>query len=339
MRRIVFALSLTAITLSLANAQQQMSSFDRDRALTILRLVSDEVKKHYYDLKFHGIDWDAKVAEAKQKIEKETSFNMSMSHIAAAMDTLHDSHTFLVPPQHAYVHDYGFRYQIVGERCFVTQVRPKSDAESKGLKVGDEIVTINGYDVNRGDLWKMQYVFGVLRPLPQLRLGLRDTAGASRELAVAAKIREKKRVTDLTGASGGNDIWDLVRESETEEHLNRARYFEVGDQLLVLKVPEFLFSAGEVAEMVGKARKYQNLIIDLRGNPGGSVGGMFDKDVKIGDRVGRKETKPEVVKTASSLYRQTCSAGRLPISLCGRALCTNRATGKTGCSSWRPQLG
>jgi C-terminal processing protease CtpA/Prc len=43
------------------------------------------------------------------------------------------------------------------------------------------------------------------------------------------------------------------------------------------------------------------LILDLRGNPGGSVatleyllGAMFDKDVKIADRVGRKENKPQL---------------------------------------------
>ena len=89
--------------------QQTMSSLDRGRALDILKVISGEVKKHYYDPKFHGVDLDAKVAEAREKIEKATSFNMSMSHIAAALDTLNDSHTFLLPPQHAYRHSYGMK--------------------------------------------------------------------------------------------------------------------------------------------------------------------------------------------------------------------------------------
>lgn len=234
---------------------------------------------------------------------------MSMSHIAAALDTLNDSHTFLVPPHHAYALEYGFQYQMVGERCFVIHVRPKSDAESKGLKAGDEILTINGYNVNREDLWKMQYVFGILRPQMGLRLMVRDPAGAQRQVDVDAHMRQKKRVTDLTGEGDAGDFWDLMRESETEEHLMRARYLDLGDSLLVLRVPEFFFSSGEVDEMIGKARKHQALIVDLRGNPGGAIdtlkyllGGIFDKEVKIGDRVGRKDTKPETAKASHNPF-------------------------------------
>jgi C-terminal processing protease CtpA/Prc len=293
---------LAALTWAQQPQQPQMSSFERTRALDILQVISSDVKKHYYDPKFHGLDWDQKTAETKKQIEAANSFNMSMSHIAALLDALNDSHTFFLPPQHAYHHDFGFQYYMAGDHCFVTRVRPKSDADTKGVKPGDEILGINGFAVNRDDLWKIQYAFSILRPQPGLRLQLQDPSGAQRNVDVMAKIRETKRVTDLT-SSGGSDIWDMVREGETEEHLMRARYFEVGDQLLVLKVPEFSFTMGEVDSMIGKARKHANLIVDLRGNPGGAVdtlkyllGGVFDKEVKIGDRKGRKDAKPEVAK-------------------------------------------
>jgi carboxyl-terminal processing protease len=61
--------------------------------------------------------------------------------------------------------------------------------------------------------------------------------------------------------------------------------------------------------MLGKARKHENLVIDLRGNPGGSVetlkylvGGVFDKEVKIADRRGRKDSKPEIAKPIHNPY-------------------------------------
>jgi C-terminal processing protease CtpA/Prc len=275
----------------------------------MLSVIGADVRKHYYDPKFHGVDWDARIAEAKEQILKEPSLNMAMSHIAAALDALNDSHTFFLPPGHVRRTDYGFQYQMIGEHCIVTRVRPKSDADAKGLKPGDEVVTLNGYTPTRTTLWKMQYMFSVLRPQPGLRLEVRDPTGSERRLDVMANVHQGKNVVDLTGGGAGNDIWDLIRQSENDEHLMRARYFEVGDQLMVLKVPEFLFSQGEVETMLGKSRKHQNLVVDLRGNPGGAVdtlkyllGAMFDKEVKIADRVGRKDTKPEIAKPLHSPF-------------------------------------
>lgn len=291
---LVFLLSAISWT------QQQMSSLERGRALEILQVVSAEIKKHYYDPKFHGINWDLAVADARQKIERESSFNMSMSHIAAALASLNDSHTFLIPPQHAYGHDYEFRYQMIGDSCFVTHVRPKSDADAKGVKPGDEILALNSFAVNRDSLWKMHYVFSILRPQPGLRLELKGPSGAQRQVDVNAHVRVERRVTDLTTSEG---VFGIIRGEEDEEHLMRARYAEFGDRLLALRVPEFFFSQSEVEHMISRARKHQNLIIDLRGNPGGSVdtlrylvGGIFDREIKIADRVGRKDKKPEMSK-------------------------------------------
>jgi carboxyl-terminal processing protease len=55
---------------------------------------------------------------------------------------------------------------------------------------------------------------------------------------------------------------------------------------------------------MGKVHKYKTLILDLRGNGGGWVttitrliSNLVDHDVKIGDSVSRKETKPLMAKT------------------------------------------
>ncbi|MGB9071904.1 MAG: S41 family peptidase [Terriglobales bacterium] len=280
---------------------QQMTSFDRGRAQVILQVIASDVRKHYYDPKLHGLDWDAKVDEAKKRIDSTQSFNMAMSHIAALLDTLDDSHTFFLPPQHAYQHDYGWQYQMIGGHCYIIRVRPKSDAEAKGLKAGDEILAINGYSPNRDNLWKMHYVFTILRPQAALRLNIKTPAGGERQLDVLAKIREHKKITDLTGGNAGNDIWDLVREEEAEEHRLKAHAVEMGDELMILRLP--LFGSSDVDRMIDKARKHKALIVDLRGNPGGSVetlkslvSGVFEKEVKVCDRVGRKENKPMVAK-------------------------------------------
>ncbi|MGP0020195.1 MAG: S41 family peptidase [Candidatus Sulfotelmatobacter sp.] len=281
---------------------QTMTRLDREHAQDMLHVVGDEIRKHYYDPRFHGLNWDATLENAKQKVETSKSMNAALTYVAAALEPLNDSHTFFLPPQHVTRPDYGFQYQMVGSRCFVTRVRPKSDAERKGLRVGDEILTLNGYNVTRDAIWKMQYVFSVLMPQASLRLLLQDPEGNQRKLEIAAKAVFGKQVLDLT-LSGGNDIWDIVREEEDREYLSRARYQQFGTHLIVLKVPEFFFSQHEVEGMIETVRGYDKLILDLRGNPGGAVetlkylvGGMFDKDVKIAERVGRKEKKPEVAK-------------------------------------------
>src|SRR5262249_10457696 len=91
--RVVAVSTPTFLTASMfAQQQPQMTNIERGRAQEMLQVIANDVKKHYYDTKFHGVDLDAKVSLAKQQIQASTSFNMAMSHIAAMLDTLNDSH-------------------------------------------------------------------------------------------------------------------------------------------------------------------------------------------------------------------------------------------------------
>src|SRR5690348_16157298 len=115
---------------------QDLTTFQREQAEAMLRDISNDVKKNYCDPLALGADWDAKVRETTAKIEKSESMNQALSHIAALLDSLNDSHTFFIPPARPYRNDYGFEMQMIGDRCFVTRVRPHSDAQSKHLKPG-----------------------------------------------------------------------------------------------------------------------------------------------------------------------------------------------------------
>lgn len=281
----------------------QMTSFDRGRAEGILEKVAADVRSHYYDPKFHGIDWDARVAETKQKIHNAKSFNFAMSQIAALLTSLDDSHTFFIPPEHAYHHDYGWQYQMVGDKCFVTRVRPGSDAEAKGLKPGDQVLSIDTYEPNRDVLWKMKYVFDTLRPQNELRIDLRDSNGTQHQLTAVAKTTVTQQVKDLTRGGGGNDIWGLWREREDAWHRFRPRFIEKGNDLLIVKLPNFSISEIDVDGIISRARNYKAMILDLRGNPGGNVetlkrfvSDVSEHEVKIGDRVRRKDTKAMIAK-------------------------------------------
>ncbi len=293
----IFAKALIVIIGPLAaNGWGQITRHDRDAAMGMLRDISADVRKHYYDPQLHGVNWDAKVEEMKQRIEAADSIDIAVSAVAATLDALNDSHTYLLPPGYSSRHDYGWQAQMIGDRCFVLRVRPGSDAENKGMKPGDELLALNGFTPDREDFWRMEYGFNRLHPQTALRLDLRDLSGKQRQVDVVTTIITEKPLF----FSG----WQEMNiQTEKAKHLGRARFAKLSDDVGVLKFPGFSFTESEVDGMIGKARKYKALVLDLRGNGGGSVetlkyltAGFFEREVKIADRIGRSERKPMIAK-------------------------------------------
>ena len=100
-KRVVFPYAATLVLAVFASprvgAQQQMSKQSRESAESMLQNIAADIKKNYYDPKFHGLDWDAVVAQIKQKIDTADRFDTAVLHIAALLDSLNDSHTTLFP--------------------------------------------------------------------------------------------------------------------------------------------------------------------------------------------------------------------------------------------------
>ena len=285
-----------------ARARQGVSGYDRDRWSNALRIIRDDIKKNYYDPTFRGKDLDAHFKAAEEKMKQAQSLGQLFGIIAQALLDFDDSHLFFVPPARSSRYDYGWRMQMIGDRCFVTAVKPGSDAEAKGLKPGDEIVGIDGYQPTRDNHWKMQYAYYSLRPQPGVRLVVNGPDGRERQVDAMTKITQGKRVMDLTG----QDINDYVRDVEDDERERRegSRAVEFGEDLLVWKLKEFALSEGEVDEAMSKVRRHKALVLDLRGNGGGAertllrmLGSVFDHDVKVGDIQRRKEARAVVAKT------------------------------------------
>jgi C-terminal processing protease CtpA/Prc len=299
------AVVVAALSGAALESQQKIDSINQDRARAMLRDAYDNVKKHYYDPKFHGLDIDARYHQFDEKIRNAGSLNQAFGVIAGFLDGLNDSHTFFNPPSRPYQVDYGYRMQIYGSACFVSRVRPGTDAESK-IHAGDQVIGYNSFAVHRDDFWKMIYYFNGLAPQKASLLEVRNPNGQPRNVTVDAKVRELKKVIDLTGQDGGADFWDLIREEENSDHIVRQRWLNLGE-VMIWKMPEFFIEDREVDRIFNDARKHQTLILDLRGNHGGAIttldrmlGNVFDHDVKIADRIGRKEMKPEIAKTRGS---------------------------------------
>lgn len=281
----------------------QLSGLDRERAQSILDGVASDIRKEYYDPKFHGVDWDAKVAEARAGIAKANSWNAAMIEIAVLADSLNDSHTNVFPPQPAVRTDYGWTFQLFGDRCYVTRVRPKSDAEAKGLKPGDEVLTIDQVKPTRSTLPKISYAIQVLSQQSSLRVSVKNQSGTTRTVDVAAKVTLPQIVSGSDHPYGLDQQYYRLGFEDYEQRM-RPQTIERSDGLMIFKLPGFFLSESEIERIVARARKHAALVMDLRGNPGGAVeclqyllGGVFDHEVKIADKIMRSKTTPMVTKS------------------------------------------
>jgi C-terminal processing protease CtpA/Prc len=298
---LVASLLLLALAAPAQHAHAQgLDRIDRERALQMLSTIKGQIKSNYYDPNLRGIDIEARFKAAEEKIKQATSLNQALGVIAQATLDFNDSHTFFLPPPRQVSVEYGWKMQAIGDKVYIVSVRPGSDAEKQGLKEGDEVVSVDGFRPSRKELWKMEYYYNVLSPRPGVRVVVRSPGGEPRQLDVASKVKQGKRILNLANTI---EINDLIRQSEDDEHLYEHRFQKLPG-VVVWKMPTFSFDPEQVDTLMSQVRGSGALILDLRGNGGGYVdtlgrlaGQFFDHELKIADLKGRKEMKPQVAKS------------------------------------------
>jgi C-terminal processing protease CtpA/Prc len=275
---------------------QTLDSFDRTRVKDILNAVKGEIKDNYYDKNLHGINLDERFKLASEKLEKAASMGQAFSIIAQAVLELNDSHTTFYPPSRASKVEYGWRMLMVADKCFVVAVKPKSEAENLGLKIGDEILKIEGNTPTRKDFWKIRYYFNSLSPRESLRLSIKSPGEKNtRELNIPAKVTQLKSFLSVP---------DLIRQSELNDIPQVENLFAKVGKTAVWKMPTFSIDPESIGGLISNVMDSSNLVLDLRSNGGGYVvtlerlvGYFIDQDIKIADLKGRKEMKPQMAKT------------------------------------------
>jgi carboxyl-terminal processing protease len=290
-------LSLCALLAVQGVSAQKMDRIERDRFKTMLSNIKNAIKKDYFDPNFKGINLDERFKIASERLDKVNTSGEAMGVIAQVLLDFNDSHLFFLPPATNIGVEYGYRLQMFGDKCFVTLVKPKSDAEAKGLKVGDQVVAIQGFRPNRKDLWKMNYFFNIIGKRSNITLGVVSPGEtAPRQLQIEAKVKQLEKVVTRE-----QFLFDLFRQ-DTRSAVSY-NYFKYVGNATIWKMPTFGIMPENIDTMMGKIRG-SNLILDLRGNGGGLVvtfqrlvSYTFDRDLQVAEIKGRKKTEVEKVKT------------------------------------------
>jgi C-terminal processing protease CtpA/Prc len=281
--------------LTFAQAQQPEKNIGDNRryGLKMLKDIKTAIKEHYYDPTFHGVDLDARFQLAAQNVGQATSGGQVFGIIAQAVLDLNDSHTMFIPPMRGEVAVYGWRMQLVGDACYVTAIAKGTDAEAKGLKVGDRIVALDGYEPTRETMWKMYYYYYSLRPKKRVNVTAQSPSGETRQFEVQTVVHKITIRIESSWINYGEYSPDVEDELGPGPH-----YAEIGSDLIVCRLPSFQMESSEVDKMMKRISGHKTLILDLRGNPGGLVtalerfaGYFFDHEIKIADLKGRKDAK------------------------------------------------
>jgi C-terminal processing protease CtpA/Prc len=282
-------------------AAQQITRLERSRGFTMLDLVREDITSNYFDSTYGGVDLKAVFDSARAHIERAERIEQVLGAIAQATLELNDSHTAFIPPALVYRAEYGWDMRFVGDTCRILRVVPGSDAEAKGMHVGDALLAVNGVPLTRRNLWQLRYAINGLQPRAGLRVSLRSLDGTTRDLDVAAKVKEGRRIVD---PSSSFDLFELIREGENAWELQAPRFKEVADLVVISRPYEFYGYTSWIDDLMD-ARPRGSLILDLRGNLGGSVntllrliGRLYEKDLVVASEVSRGKRKDVIAKGA-----------------------------------------
>jgi carboxyl-terminal processing protease len=263
-----------AFNTPLSFSDARVSTETRAGRLAVFDDVWQTITERYYDPSMRGVDWSAErerfrpvAAEAHTSAEFYTTLRRMIS-------SLHDAHTRVFAPEERSEWDHptftgvGLSLRELGGRLIVARVERGSEAEGKGVRPGDEVVSVDGEPA----------AVVVARRAAEGATASTDT---SAHLSAVARLFDGARdssVTIILADERGRD--KIVRLTRTRE--TRVPQFDVR-RVGGVAVVHFNIFTPEIATALVRAmredktlRGARGVVIDLRDNGGGEAESMID---------------------------------------------------------------
>lgn len=222
---------------------------DRERARMNQRVFDSvwaEVRSQYYDPDLHGVDWNAARRTWRPVALTAPDDRTLYRALGEMLDLLDDDHAGAAPPAVARRQDtlrrrraaigVSLRPEASGDAFLIEQVRPGSPAAEAGVAVGWRLIT------GEGALWTPEQDIAEGR---SVTLSLVDAEGAARPLTLIPRMMEPTPAF----------VTDRSRPG-----------------VLVLTVDGFEAGLGRwMGEQLANLPPETDVVIDLRGNPGGRL--------------------------------------------------------------------
>jgi len=268
-----------------------------------LNQVWNEVNSNFFDPKFNGIDWNAKRDEYTNRVKSSQSIEEASAVINQMLSELNTSHTrFYSKLEPAYYQllgifsDRGFSKQIkkvfpdgkidypgigiftkdLNKKTFITAILDNSPAAKAGLKVGDEILAVDG---------KPYQPIQSFVNTQDVKLSIQRTPD-SKNVEQITVIPKKLDPNTLFLDAMKDSIKIIERQGKKIGYVHIWSY--AGDQYQELLVNEIAY---------GKLKDAEALILDLRDGWGGADPNylnIFTEKVPVLTRIGRDGIKRDL---------------------------------------------
>ncbi len=232
-----------------------------------LDFVWSTVNERYYDPAFNGVDWKAARERWSPRALAAADDEAFWDLLDRMTGELRDSHTRVESPARAARIERfesvspGFAFRSVEGRLVVTGVSPDSDAFWAGVRAGMTLVEVAGEAARSA--WS--------RALSESRDGSTESA---KQLAAARRMLagepETKVILTFARADGTSITATLERKSVVR--LPRVTHRVLPSGIGYIRLTSWSQSLqGEMIGAIEALKDAPGLVIDLRGNPGGSA--------------------------------------------------------------------